>query len=356
MYRDTDQGLRYFVKRGNERVVSEQSTTSAKALAMGTTIDPSYDFPLPVVGINYLDFDFLGRNSQLAILFGGVLVLGNVQQPKLWRTPFDASVDIFAIAVPVNDQVFDELGERRGERVRSIPFSTGLNLGYQFLDFHRMSAGYSFRYDAYVRDETAASTFTPPARTVTNGLTLSYEFKRAGYSFGASAGTFRRGSWRPWGVVGSTFDPAQAHYRRYAINASKDFFLGAFQKIHLNAAWFGGERLDRFSMYQFGLFDETRMHGVPGAGVRFAELAMFRSSYSFNVFDQYRFDVFLDQAMGRNPANRGEWLPVTGTGVALNVRAPWRTMLRADIGKSFLPRMYAGAGSVVVQVMLLKPF
>ena len=61
MYRETDRGLRYFVKKGEERVVQENPTTTAKALAFGVTIDPSYDFPLPIVGINYLDFEFLGQ-------------------------------------------------------------------------------------------------------------------------------------------------------------------------------------------------------------------------------------------------------------------------------------------------------
>jgi hypothetical protein len=355
MYRDTDRGLRYLVKRGEERVVSDRQTASAKALAMGTTIDPSYDFPLPMFGVNYVDFDFLGGDSQLAMLFGGVLVLGNVQKPKLGGTPLDASVDVFAIAVPVNDQVFDERGERRGERVRSIPFSTGVNLGYQFTDFQKVTSGYSFRYDAYMRDEGADPAFLMPSRTATHGVSLAYEYRRAGYSLAASAAAFRRSAWAPWGPAGSGFDPSQRSYRRYTLSLSKDFHLDAFQRIHLNGAWFGGERLDRFSMYQFGLFDETRMHGVPGAGVRFPELALARTSYSFNVVEQYRLDAFFDHAVGRNPMDRRDWLRVTGAGVAVNLRAPWGTMLRADAGKSFLPRAYAGAGSVVVQVMLLKP-
>ena len=69
MFRDTDQGLRHFVKRGGQRVVSDELTTSAKAFAMGTTIDPSFDYPLPMLGINYLDFDFLGKDTQFAMLF-----------------------------------------------------------------------------------------------------------------------------------------------------------------------------------------------------------------------------------------------------------------------------------------------
>ena len=50
MYRETDAGLRYFVKQGETRVVSSQATVSAKAMAMGVTIDPSYAFPLPMLG------------------------------------------------------------------------------------------------------------------------------------------------------------------------------------------------------------------------------------------------------------------------------------------------------------------
>ena len=58
MYRETDRGLRYYVKEGENRVVSERSTQSARAMAMGVTLDPSYAFPLPIFGINYLDFEF----------------------------------------------------------------------------------------------------------------------------------------------------------------------------------------------------------------------------------------------------------------------------------------------------------
>jgi hypothetical protein len=109
-------------------------------------------------------------------------------------------------------------------------------------------------------------------------------------------------------------------------------------------------------MYQFGMFDATRMHGVPSA-VRFSELAMFRGSYSFNLFDQYRLDVFFDQAIGRAPRMdaEGRWRPVTGLGIGINLRAFKGTILRADLGRSVLPAFYRGAGSTVVQVLVLKP-
>jgi len=89
--------------------------------------------------------------------------------------------------------------------------------------------------------------------------------------------------------------------------------------------------------------------------VRFGELAMFRGAYTFNLFDQYRVDLFAEQAWGRDDPNTGDWERIPGYGFALNLRAPWNTILRADFGKSFLPDRYGDLGSMTLQIMLLKP-
>ncbi|MEO8522910.1 MAG: hypothetical protein ABI603_16205, partial [Acidobacteriota bacterium] len=169
-----------------------------------------------------------------------------------------------------------------------------------------------------------------------------------------------RATWMPWGLVdaalpGGGLAPPLRDYARYSAGLSKDLFLGVFQKLHFNAAYFGGRRLDRFSRYQFGLFDDTRIHGVPASGLRFDELAMVRSSYTFNIFEQYRIDLFLERAVGRDRDIGRAWQSLTGTGIALNVRAPFGTILRADVGHSLLPARYRGIGSTVVQIMFLKP-
>ena len=133
MYRETDRGLRYFVKEGETRVVSERQTTSAKAMAIGVTVDPSYDFPLPILGINYLDFEFRNPQTQLAVLFAGVLAAGNVQRPRVGDSPFDASIDFFAIAVPSNDRLYDGGGDRTSDALLTWPLTAGGNLGWQVL-------------------------------------------------------------------------------------------------------------------------------------------------------------------------------------------------------------------------------
>ena len=354
MYRETDRGLRYYVKQGDTRVVSERATRSARAMAMGVTLDPSYSFPLPIFGINYLNFEFRGRqDTQLAILFAGVLAAGNVQRPKIGGTPFDASVDFFAIAAPSSDRVYEQAGERERERLLTWPLTTGLNLGWQYTPFQKVTGQYQFRFDGYVRDTTTEETFRPPASTVTNGFGGAWEYRRGGYSAAVNGAWFARAGWRDWGFAPD--GESRPTYVKYSASLSRDFYLGPFQKIHLNGAWFGGRDLDRFGKYQFGMFDDTRVHGVPASGVRFEELGMARGSYSFNIFDQYRFDLFLERAWGRDRAFDRIWQPITGIGAAVNVRALWGTILRVDGGKSFLPDRYKGVGSATLQVMFLKP-
>jgi hypothetical protein len=359
MYRETDRGLRYYVKEDGRRVVSERPTNHAKAMAIGTTVDPSYAYPLPMLGIDYLNFQFGSPNQQLAILFAGVLAAGNIQRSKIGHTHLDASLDFFGIAAPSSDRVYGEVTESKAERVLNWPETLGFNLGWQATPFQKATLQYQFRFDGYTRDTTTADNFDVPSSTVTHGIGGAWEYRRGGYSLLLNGTWFGRGAWEPWGL----HDPAQdasttttpRTYDKYQASLSRDFYLNPLSKIHLNGAYFGGDRLDRFSRYQFGMFDDTRIHGVPASGVRYGELAMVRGSYSLNIFEQYRLDLYLDRAWGRDDPGHGVWDPVTGFGTAVNVRAPWNTILRADFGKSFLPARYGSLGSTVFQVLLLKP-
>jgi hypothetical protein len=356
MYRDTERGVRYLVKEGETRVVSEQATTRARAMALGVLVDPSFGFPLPIFGINYLDFEFRGRSeTQLAVLFGGVLVAGNLQRPKVGGTPIDVSLDFFGIAAPASDRVYVDGVERDAERVLTWPLTAGLNLGWQYTPFQKALLQYHVRYDAFVRDRMTGEDFVVPDSTLTHGLGGQWELRRGGYSLIGSATWFARSSWKPWGPDDARDPQSSRTYAKYAAHLSKDWFFEPFQKVHLNASYFGGSRRDRFSRYQFGLFDDTRIHGVPASGVRFDELAMLRGSYSLNVFEQYRLDLFVEQARGRDRAIDAGWQDLTGLGAAVNFRAPWNTILRADVGKSLLPTRYREVGSTVFQIMVLKP-
>jgi hypothetical protein len=354
MYRDTDKGLRNLIKRGDERVVSDQLTASAKALAFGATVDPSYDYPLPLIGIDYASFNFLNRGLQLGFIFAGVMGAGNLQKANIHGSKVDMSVDFFGIAVASNDQVYDEEGEHKDERLQSRKALTGANLGYQVSDFQKITLSAHVQYDAFAPSAgNTAPTFVVPVNTTTLNPSAAYEYRRGGYSLLAGYGYYRRADWVTWGY-GTDFDPSTQSYTKYSLGLSKDFYFRTFSKIHLNAAYFGGERLDRFSMYRFGLFDETRIRGVPSAGLRFSEVGMIRAAYSFNLLDLYRFALYVDHAEGRTPS-QSTWVPTTGIGTEVNFRGPKMTLLKIGVGKGFLPQMYRGSGSWVVELMVFKP-
>ena len=282
------------------------------------------------------------------------MAAGNLQKANIGGTKLDLSVDFYGIAVKSNDQVYDANGERRDERLQSRVASTGLNLGYQVTDFQKVTVNAHVQYDQYLASPgDTATTFIVPTSTATVSGGTNYEYRRAGYSLLGSWTYSRRARWENWGA-GSGFDPAARTYTKYNIGVSKDFYVNAFSKIHVNAGYYGGERLDRFSMYRSGLFDDTRMRGVPSAGIRFSELGMLRASYSFNMFDMFRLAAYVDHARGRTPVEPS-WQPTTGVGFELNFRGPRTTMLKIGVGKGFLPPIYRGTGSVVLDFMVFKP-
>jgi hypothetical protein len=232
--------------------------------------------------------------------------------------------------------------------------STGVNLGCQATDYQKITLGSHAQYDHYSADSDHTSPdFVVPADTVTVNGGFNYEYRRGGYSLLGSWAYFWRGDWEPWGNV-DDFDPATRTYTKYDLGLSKDFHFRLIHTIRLNGNYYGGQRLDRFSMYKFGLFDPTRMRGIPAAGVRFSEVGMVRASYSFNLLNRYRLALYADHAWGRTPEER-EWVPTTGVGVEANFPGPKTTMMKVGVGKGFLPDLYKGSGSFVFEFMLFKP-
>ena len=101
-------------------------------------------------------FQFGRPDTQLALLFAGVLVAGNVQRSHVGAKSVDANVDFFAIAAPSSDHVYGADGEDPKTRVLTWPLSTGFNLGWQATPYQKGTFQYQFRFDGYVKDRTTA--------------------------------------------------------------------------------------------------------------------------------------------------------------------------------------------------------
>ena len=79
------------------------------------------------------------------------------------------------------------------------------------------------------------------------------------------------------------------------------------------------------------------IHGVPASGMRFDELGDRTGRVFVQPVRAIPARSLRRQAWGRDRAFEPEWQPFTGLGAAVNFRAPWNTILRADFGKSVLP-------------------
>ena len=329
-------------------------------MAMGVTIDPSYAFPLPIFGINYLDFEFGGPDSQLALLFAGVLAAGNIQRPKLGSTPLDASVDFFGIAVPSSDRVYD--AERRA-RSRARADLAAVDRPQSRLAVHAVPeshAQYQFRFDGFVRDRTTAEDFAVPSSTVTNGIGAAWEYRRGGYSlllngawFAARPGS--RGDCRAPDALGQSSGQTRPTPST-ARSLSRDFYFNVFHKIHLNAAWFGGSDLDRFAKYQFGMFDDTRIHGVPASGVRFDELAMARGIVFAEHLRAVPARSVSRAGLGARPSDRRRPGSRFRASASRSTSGRRRTRFCAPTSAGACCRTGTGnVGSTTLQIMILKP-
>ena len=154
--------------------------------------------------------------------------------------------------------------------------------------FQKATFQYQFRFDGFHADTTTSESFWCRASTITNGLGGAYEYRRGGYSLVLNGAWYARASWKPWGLPdpASPIDGRRAGADLLAVQrrtCRATSISARSRKLHLNGGYFGGSDLDRFSRYQFGLFDDTRIHGVPASGVRFDDLAMVRGSYTFNI-------------------------------------------------------------------------
>lgn len=131
MVRDTDQGVRYLEKqKDGERVVVQDEKTSRLFGLGGVFYDDSFDYPLPLLGLYYIDLDFAKKRKQVQGFFGGPIMAGSYNDPNLFGTNLDLGVDAFANLIRGDDTLWED-GEKIEETtVKARSFAANLNVGY----------------------------------------------------------------------------------------------------------------------------------------------------------------------------------------------------------------------------------
>ena len=334
MVRDTDKGLRYLVKDPTgQRVVQEGFAKSQLFGAGGIYYDDALSYPLPLAGIDYFSFDFKGSGKQTNLFFAGPFLTGSIAEPAVFGSRFDAGANLFGLAVPFTDNLFQGKTERHDEELKVLPESIGWKLGHPLGDFVKVSGGYSVLYQRYSRSDNTAGNFVLPSDNFLQSLDLDASFARSGYRLSAHGGYSWRSSWEFWGLPGNPdWSPAKRDFGRWDASAGKTWYLPYFQKAGVEVDYVSGSDLDRFSKYQFGFFGGTRVHGYQSNEVRADTAYLGHATYGFEVGETLRLDLVGDLAFATDRENGLHDERLAGLGLVGTVIGPWQTLVNLDFG------------------------
>ena len=231
MYRETDRGLALLRQGGAERGSSATRRRRARGRwRWASTLDPSYAFPLPIFGINYLDFAFKGPGLAAgAPVRRRARARATSSARSSGRRRSTRSVDFFAIAVPSSDRIYDANGEHEQERAADLAADHGRSISAGSTRRSRSCpANYQFRFDGFT------SRHARPPRRSSFRRARSPTASAAGGSTAAAA-TARsrtaRGTRAPAGASGACRADvrrrSQPSYVKYSASVSRDIYFNA---------------------------------------------------------------------------------------------------------------------------------
>jgi hypothetical protein len=194
MLRETEEGFRYLEKKsGGERDVRPTLKTDALFALAGVLKDDSTQGVLPLLGVNWFDYDFLKKKIQINVFFAGVYAFVNLTDPSLHGTKVDLGAEASLVGIKFDDKFFVDGVEDVSQRIRRrSQYLTG-RLGYPLGNFFKLSAMGDFTWNTYDASADASAAlasqnqaFVLPVEHEVYAGTLQVEFNRAGYSITAS--------------------------------------------------------------------------------------------------------------------------------------------------------------------------
>jgi hypothetical protein len=335
MVRETDQGLRYLVKKGpgEPRQVKEGTTPSQLFGVAGLFYDDSLSYPLPLGGINYFSFDFRHTGQQVNVFFAGPLLIASTSNPALGGTRFHLGGDAFAIAVPFTDDLYSKGREVVNQEVRILPATFDVKLGHPIGNFFHLGLQYGLAELIFSHNSNTAKQFTLPSDNLAQYLELDANYARAGYTVAGTYSYSIRSSWRPWGLPGNPdYSPADREFGRYGLSLAKNWYLAYFQKLSAELDYDDGTHLDRFSKYQFGFFGGTRIEGYRSNAVIASRAYLAHLTYGFDFGDIFRLNALADAALATDTETGLNNTLLAGTGLEGSFIGPWKTLITLNAG------------------------
>lgn len=357
MLRDTDEGLRYLEKRKDgERVVVADAKTSRLFGLGGVFYDDSFDYPLPLLGLYYLDLDVAKKRKQLQGFWGGPIFAGSYNDPNLFGTNLDLGVDAFANLVRGDDALW-EAGEKVGATtVKDRAFAANLNVGYPVSRHLKLTATVGGTYRDYAGGDEADPAFAVPSDHFVTRLEGRVSWDLAGWSVVGRHSWSFRSRWEPWGYAGNPdWDEGKDRFRLFSASAAKTFELPSFQRVDAGVGYARAYDADRFSKVQFGFFGGTSLRGFRSGSLRAEEAVTAKLSYGVVVGKLIRLQAAYDHAVVVDEAAGYDWTHFGGAGISGQFPGPWSTLVQLEAGVPVVGRS-RGQDGFVLYLVFLKSF
>ncbi|MDJ0840397.1 MAG: hypothetical protein QNK37_28055 [Acidobacteriota bacterium] len=369
--RDTDDGLRYMVKKkdGSREIAAEENFSRARAIPGGILKDD--DSVVPLLGYNYTSLDFLKRGWQANFFVAGAVNDLLVTNPNFLDRGWDFTAELFATAIHFEDEVYDGVDQVDELTVQTLRQSLNFTLGIPLNGFTKLSFNYGLGFNGFKEGddmnqegpngEPVADFYTLPEDHLehTGRVDLTVSWKRL--SSRLQFEQVKRGDWEPFGLE-SGQDPLFDSFRKLTFDTNVSRQLDTFKTIGAEFSYLKGWDLDRFSRFDFGFFGNS-VAGFSSSGIEADEALIVSLEYEFGVSDLLNLEVQLDgaRAMLDDPesipyANPLETVDFYGIGVAANFIGPWRSVLRVNMGYGLDADLEDAAGDWNGQILFLKLF
>ena len=354
MVRDTDQGVRYLEKKkGGERVVVEDQKTSRLFGLGGVFYEASLDYPLPLLGLYYLDLDFAKKGKQLQGFFGGPILAGSYSDPNLLGTNVDLGADIFGNLVRGDDTLWEDGKKVDATTVKVRTFAANLNVGYPLSRHLKLTASFGGTYRDYAPGDKADPAFVVPSDHLITRLEGRIAWDLKGWNTTGRWEWNLRSKWEPWGYPGNPeWDAGKDRFQLYSVAVAKTFELPRFQRLDIGVSYVGSSNTDRFSKIQFGLFGGTSLRGFSSGSLRAEEAFTAKLAYGVVVGKLFRLQALYDHAVVNDPANGLDWVNFGGAGVSGQFSGPWSTLVQLEAGLPVVGREHGQKGFVLYLVFL----
>jgi len=358
MVRDTDDGLRYLEPdpaKPDERTVSNKLTRESLIGVAGIFYERGLDYPFPLIGVQYFNFDLWHKNKQLSVFFFGSVLFANYTDPSFLGSHFDLGADVFGVAFPFTETEYRFGREVKAGSVKHWPESLSVNIGHPLGTYLKASGWLIAQYDGYKSNSDTSPDFVVPVSAFTLGAGLRLNWSQAGYNIQGEADYYDRQKWEPWGAPDFfTYLPSQKDYWKWDFSAQKGFYFENFRKLLAKVEYLGGKDLDRWSQWDFGPFSTHSMTGFPSGSVLADSAWLNNLSYGLNIENVVRFELEYDQALVTNKFAGYDNTYFSGVGITTAFNGPWNnTRIRADIG---YPVVNHGVKGFTINAQILKVF